>query len=101
MSKTTLERFQAEMRVYRACELAMEYLSEDLLNEEQKSTLNALCAAYERFYMQEWGIQGPKGAVLRVESEDETTCRQAWEQACLRARPPQEDDSDTWEDGLD
>ncbi len=85
------QKFLDEMDTKRRVTLMMAGVSESDLNADQLAALDAYMAAYKAFYLSKWGLNGPRGAVLRMETEEETRTREAWEDAI---KPLQKDDEE-------
>lgn len=79
--------FDDEMSIHRAVTLRMAGIVEPDLNSEQLAALDRYEAAYRQFFLGKWGEEGPRGAVLRVETEAEIEARIAFEESI---RPLQE-----------
>jgi hypothetical protein len=83
------QKFLDEMASHRRVTLMMAGVSESDLNADQLAVLDAYCTAYKDFYLNKWGINGPRGSVLRMETEEETRTREAWEEAIKPLAKPQ------------
>lgn len=71
--------FDDEMAVHRAVTLRMAGVTAEHLTAEQLAALDRYEAAYREFFLGKWGQEGPRGAVLRMETEAETEARLAFE----------------------
>lgn len=79
--------FDDEMSIHRAVTLRMAGVTAEQLTAEQVAALDHYEAAYREFFLGKWGQAGPRGAVLRVETEAEIEARIAFEASI---RPLQE-----------
>ncbi len=73
--------FEEEMQIHRNVTLRLAGVTESQLNAEQLAALDRYEAAYRSFYLSKWGESGPRGSVLRMETEEETEARLQWEAA--------------------
>jgi hypothetical protein len=74
--------FEDEMQIHRNVTLRLAGVTdESQLSAEQLAALDRYEAAYQAFYLSKWGESGPRGSVLRMETEAETEARLQWEAA--------------------
>jgi hypothetical protein len=80
----TLEKkkFTYAMETHRGVTLSMAgFPNETILPLDLVDLLDAYEKAYQKMYIEKWGEVGPRGSVLRMETEEETNTREVWENA--------------------